>query len=150
MIIASNKKAFHDYFIENKYEAGIVLAGSEVKSIRAGHVSIKECYVRIKNGELIILNMYVKNYEYSKTFMLEERRTRKLLMHKREISKLNEKVTQAGYTLVPLNLYLKHGLVTLEAGLAKDKQLHDKRDAIAKKDAQRDIERAFKEKNNIR
>ena len=78
MIIASNKKAFHDYFIENKYEAGIVLAGSEVKSIRAGHVSIKECNVRIKNGELIILNMYVKNYEYSKTFMLEERRTRKL------------------------------------------------------------------------
>lgn len=150
MIIASNKKAFHDYFIENKYEAGIVLAGSEVKSIRAGHVSIKECYVRIKNGELIILNMYVKNYEYSKTFMLEERRTRKLLMHKREISKLNEKVTQAGYTLVPLNLYLKNGLVKLEVGLAKGKQLHDKRDAIAKKDAQRDIERAFKEKNNIR
>ena len=150
MIIASNKKAFHDYFIENKYEAGIVLAGSEVKSIRAGHVSIKECYVRIKNGELIILNMYVKNYEYSKTFMLEERRTRKLLMHKREISKLNEKVTQAGYTLVPLNIYLKNGLVKLEVGLAKGKQLHDKRDAIAKKDAQRDIERAFKEKNNIR
>ena len=150
MIIASNKKAFHDYFIENKYEAGIVLAGSEVKSIRAGHVSIKECYVRIKNGELIILNMYVKNYEYSKTFMLEERRTRKLLMHKREISKLNEKVTQAGYTLVPLNLYLKNGLVKLEVGLAKGKQLHDKRDAIAKKDAQRDIERAFKEKNNRR
>ena len=130
--------------------APLVLAGSEVKSIRAGHVSIKECYVRIKNGELIILNMYVKNYEYSKTFMLEERRTRKLLMHKREISKLNEKVTQAGYTLVPLNLYLKNGLVKLEVGLAKGKQLHDKRDAIAKKDAQRDIERAFKEKNNIR
>ena len=149
MSVASNKKAFHDYFIEDKIETGIVLAGSEVKSVRAGHVSIKECYVRIKNGEVIVLNMYIKNYEYSKAFTLEERRTRKLLLHKKEIKKLFEKVTQAGYTLVPLNIYFKGGLAKMEIGLAKGKKLHDKREDIAKKDAQRDMARAFKEKNNL-
>ena len=145
--LASNKKAFHDYFIEDRYETGIELKGSEVKSVKAGHASIKECYVRIKDGELIILNMYIKSYDFGSTFNPDERRTRKLLMHKKEIKKLHAKVTQDGYTLVPLSVYRKGGLVKMEIGIAKGKKNYDKRNEIAKKDAQRDVHRELKERS---
>ena len=146
--LASNKKAFHDYFIEDRYETGIELQGSEVKSVKAGHASIKECYVRIKDGQLKILNMYIKNYDYGSTFNPDERRDRSLLMHKKEIKKLHEKVTQDGYTLVPLSVYRKGGLVKVEIGIAKGKKNYDKRNEIAKKDMQRDLHRELKDRSN--
>lgn len=146
--IASNKKAYFDYFIEEQYEAGIELKGCEVKSIKQGQVSIKEGYVKIIKGEVVVINMYVKNYEYSKVFIYDERRTRKLLLNKKEIKKLFVKITTDGYTLVPLKVYNKNGLIKVKIGLAKGKKQHDKREVLAKKSANRDIERTLKERNN--
>lgn len=146
-IVANNKKAYFDYFILEKYECGIALAGTEVKSIRMGHASIKESFVRIINGEAYILGMHITPYEKGNIFNKEPVRNRKLLLHRREINKLLGEVTQKGYTLVPLELYLRKGLVKLEIGIAKGKKNYDKRDDIAKKDQRRATEREFKVKN---
>ncbi|HQD51154.1 MAG TPA: SsrA-binding protein SmpB [Defluviitaleaceae bacterium] len=146
-IIAQNKKAYHDYFIEDTYEAGISLAGTEVKSVRMGKVSIKESYIRIKDGEVFILNMHINPYEKGNIFNKDPLRTRKLLLHKREISKLMGAVAQKGYTIVPLKVYLKGSLVKVLIGVAKGKKLYDKREDIAKKDQRRQAEKEFKVKN---
>lgn len=144
MIIANNKKAFFDYFIEEKYEAGIELVGSEVKSIKAGKTSIKESFIRIINGEIFIMGMTVVPWKYGSVYNPDENRVRKLLLHKKEIKKLHEKVSQKGFTIVPLNIHLSKGLVKLEIALARGKKNYDKRDSLAKKDQQRTIERALK------
>lgn len=146
-LVANNKKAFFDYFIEDKFEAGISLVGTEVKSIRMGKVSIKESYIKIENGEVFIYNMHVSPYEKGNIFNREPLRTRKLLLHKAEINKLEGKSSEKGYTIVPLQVYLKEGRVKLEIGLGKGKKLYDKRDSIAKKDQRRENEREFKVKN---
>lgn len=143
-LIANNKKAYHDYFIDEEYEAGIELFGTEVKSIRMGKCSIKESYVRIKNGEAVILGMNVSPYEMGNIFNKDPLRTRKLLLHKTEIRKLDRAVQTEGYTIVPLRVYLKKGLVKVAIGLARGKKLYDKRESIAKKDAKRAAERDFK------
>lgn len=147
MILANNKKAFFDYFIEEKYEAGIELVGSEVKSIKAGHSSIKEAFIRIINGEIFIMGMSVTPWKYGSIYNPEERRVRKLLLNRSEIRKIHEKVTQKGYTIVPLNIHLSHGFVKIDIAVARGKKNYDKRDDIAKKDQKRDIDRAIKEKN---
>ena len=146
-VIASNKKARHDYFIEDTYEAGIVLHGTEVKSLRQGHCSIKESFVRIDNGEVIIYRMHINPYEKGNIFNKDPLRPKKLLMHKAEIRKLQGKIAEKGYTLVPVEVYLKGGLVKIQIALAKGKKLYDKRDDIAKKDQRREAERNFKVKN---
>lgn len=146
-LIANNKKAYHDYFIEEKYEAGISLAGTEVKSLRMGKCSIKEAFLRIEKGELFIYGMHVSPYEKGNIFNKDPLRVRKLLLHREEIRKLAGKVAEKGYTLVPLQVYFKHGLVKVEIGLAKGKKLYDKRQDIAKKDQRREAERDFKVKN---
>ena len=145
-IVANNKKARHDYFIDEVYEVGIVLTGTEIKSIRAGRVSIKESFCKIdRKGELYIHGMHISPYEQGNRFNVEPLRSRKLLMHKREISKLIGKLKVTGLTLVPLNVYLNEdGRCKLEIGLARGKKLYDKRDTIAKKDADRKIDRAIK------
>lgn len=145
-VIANNKKARHEFFIEDTYEAGIVLKGTEVKSIRQGKVSIKESYCEIKNGEVFIVGMHISPYEQSNTFYtIDPLRNRKLLLNKREINKLIGKTTEKGYTLVPLRVYIRKNLVKVEIAIAKGKKLYDKRETIAKKDAQRRIERTLKE-----
>lgn len=146
-IIAKNKKAYHDYFIEDKYEAGISLAGTEVKSIRMGKCSIKEAFVRAKEGQVSILNMHISPYEKGNIFNKDPRRTRKLLLHKYEINKIQGSVSQKGYTIVPLKVYLKGSLVKVQIGLGKGKKLYDKRQDIAKKDQRRTAEKQFKVKN---
>ncbi len=146
-VIANNKKANHDYFIEEVYEAGIVLAGTEVKSVRQGGCSVKESFIRIKNGEAYIYNMHINPYDHGNIFNKEPLRTRKLLLHKREINKLVGEISQKGMTLVPMRVYIKGSLVKVEMGLARGKKLHDKRDDIAKKDMRRANEREFKIKN---
>ena len=146
-LIANNKKAFHDYFIEDKYEAGIALFGTEIKSLRMGKCSVKESYIRIENGEAFIFGMHISPYEKGNIFNKDPLRTRKLLLHKQEIRKLNGKLTAQGYTVVPLQVYLKGSLVKVEIGLAKGKKLYDKRQDIAKKDARREAERDFKVRN---
>ena len=146
-LIANNKKAYHDYFIEEKYEAGISLAGTEVKSLRMGKCSIKEAFLRIEKGELFIYSMHVSPYEKGNIFNKDPLRVRKLLLHREEIRKLAGKIAEKGYTLVPLQVYFKHGLVKVEIGLAKGKKLYDKRQDIAKKDQRREAERDFKVKN---
>lgn len=146
MILANNKKAFFDYFIEDRYEAGIELIGSEVKSIKATQVSIKEAFVRIINGEIFIMGMSVTPWRFGSVYNPEERRVRKLLLNKAEIRKIHEKVTQKGYTIMPLNVHLSKGYVKVEIGVAKGKKNYDKRDVIASKDQKRDIERALKER----
>lgn len=147
-LIANNKKAYHDYFIEEKYEAGIELIGTEVKSIRQGHCSIKEAFIRIdKSGEMWIYGMHVSPYEKGNIFNKDPLRIRKLLMHKYEIRKLIGKMEQKGYTLVPLCVYFKGSHIKVEVGLAKGKKLYDKRQDIAKKDQRRAAEREFKIKN---
>ena len=146
-LIASNKKARHDYFIEDTYEAGIVLHGTEVKSLRAGHCSIKESFVRVDNGEVIIYGMHINPYEKGNIFNKDPLRPKKLLMHKKEILKLQQKIAEQGYTLVPSEVYLKGNLVKVKIALAKGKKLYDKRQDIAKKDARREAERDFKVKN---
>ena len=146
-VIASNKKARHDYFIEDTYEAGIVLHGTEVKSLRQGHCSIKESFVRIDNGEVIIYGMHINPYEKGNIFNKDPLRVRKLLLHKCEIMKLNGKIAEKGYTLMPLQVYFKGSLVKVQIGLARGKKLYDKRADIAKKDQRRELEKDFKVKN---
>lgn len=145
-IVARNKKAHHDFFIEEKYEAGIELMGTEVKSIRNSRVNLREGYIKVENGELILYNVHVSTYEQGNRNNHDPIRPRKLLMHRREINRLFGKVQQKGYTLVPLQIYLKRGLIKVEIGLARGKKLYDKRATEAEKSAQREIERAFKEK----
>ena len=146
-LIANNKKAFHDYFIEDTYEAGIALKGTEVKSLRMGKCSIKESFLRIENNEIFIYGMHISPYEKGNIFNRDPFRVRKLLLHKDEIRKLQGKITEKGYTLVPLKVYLSKSLVKVEIALAKGKKLYDKRDTIAKKDQRREAEREFKVKN---
>ncbi len=146
-LIANNKKAYHDYFIEEKYEAGISLHGTEVKSLRMGKCSIKESFLRIENGELFIYGMHVSPYEKGNIFNKDPLRVKKLLMHKSEIHKLQGKIAEKGYTLVPLQVYLKGSLVKVEIGLARGKKLYDKRQDIAKKDQRREALREFKIRN---
>ncbi len=145
--VSSNKKAYHDYFIEEKYEAGISLKGTEVKSIRMGTLNLKDSYCTFKNGEIFITGMHISPYEKGNIFNSDPTRVRKLLMHKREIIKLFSTVKQDGYSVVPLSIYFKDSKVKVELGLAKGKKLHDKRDSIAKKDASREMDRAIKDKN---
>lgn len=146
-IIATNKKAYHDYFIEDTYEAGIVLVGSEVKSVRLGQVNLKDSYCIVKNGSLELVNAHISPYEKGSFFNVDSRRTRKLLMHKAEIDKLRGKVEIKGFTLVPTKMYFKQGLVKIEVGLAKGKELHDKRKTLADKDMKRSLERQLKNYN---
>ena len=143
-LIANNKKAYHDYFILEKFEAGISLAGTEVKSIRMGKCSIKEAYVEIKDGEVYIVGMHISPYEKGNIFNKDPLRTRKLLLHKSETRKLGQKIREKGFTLMPLQVYLKGSLVKVEIGLARGKKLYDKRADIAKKDMQREAERDYK------
>lgn len=145
-LIANNKKVFHDYFIEETYEAGIVLHGTEVKSLRMGKCSIKESFLRIENGEMWIYGMHVSPYEKGNIFNKDPLRTRKLLLHRSEIMKLVGKVKEKGYTLVPIEVYFKDGKAKIEIGLAKGKKLYDKREDIAKKDMIREAEREFKQR----
>ncbi len=146
-LIANNKKAYHDYFIDEKMEAGISLFGTEVKSIRMGKCSIKEAYVHIVNGEAYIYGMNISPYEKGNIFNKDPLRERKLLLHKAEIAKLAGKQAEKGFTLMPLQVYLKRGKVKVEIGVARGKKLYDKRQDIAKKDLRREMERDFKIKN---
>ena len=146
-LVANNKKAYHDYFIEEKYEAGLVLHGTEVKSLRLGKCSIKESFIRIEKGEMFIYGMHVSPYEKGNIFNKDPLRIKKLLLHKYEINKIAGQIAQKGYTLVPLNVYFKGSLVKVEIGLAKGKKLYDKRQDIAKKDQRREAEKQFKVKN---
>ncbi len=146
-LVANNKKAYHDYFIEEKYEAGIALHGTEVKSLRLGKCSVKEAFVRIENGEAWIYGMNISPYEKGNIFNKDPLRVRKLLLHKAEINKLAGKMAEKGFTLVPLQVYFTNGKVKVEIGLARGKKLYDKRHDIARKDARRETEREFKVKN---
>ena len=146
-MIANNKKAYHDYFIDETYEAGIELHGTEVKSMRMGKCSIKESFIRIENGEIYVYGMHVSPYEKGNIFNKDPLRVKKLLMHKYEINKLAGKVAEKGYTLVPLQVYFKNGRVKTEIGLARGKKLYDKRQDIARKDQRRETEREFKVRN---
>ena len=146
-MIANNKKAYHDYFIEETYEAGIALHGTEVKSLRMGKCSIKESFVRIENEEVYIYGMHISPYEKGNIFNRDPLRVKKLLLHKSEIRKMKGKIAEKGYTLVPLKVYFNRSLVKVEIGLAKGKKLYDKRQDIAKKDQRREAERDFKVRN---
>lgn len=146
-LIANNKKAYHDYFIEDKYEAGIALAGTEVKSLRQGKCSIKESFIRVEKGEVFIYGMHISPYEKGNIFNKDPLRVRKLLLHRYEINKITGKIAEKGYTLVPLQVYLKGSLVKVEIGLARGKKLYDKRQDIAKKDQKREAEKEFKIRN---
>ncbi|GAA0247948.1 SsrA-binding protein SmpB [Muricomes sp. OA1] len=146
-LIANNKKAYHDYFILEKYEAGIVLHGTEVKSLRMGQCSIKEAFIRIENGEIFIYGMHISPYEKGNIFNKDPLRVRKLLLHKNEINKLFGKMKEQGNTLVPLRVYFSDSLVKVEIGLAKGKKMYDKREDIAKKDQKREAQREFKVRN---
>ena len=147
-LIANNKKAYHDYFIEETYEAGVALHGTEVKSMRLGKCSIKESFIRIENGEVFVYGMHVSPYEKGNIFNKDPMRVKKLLMHRYEINKLAGKIAEKGYTLVPLQVYFREGKVKVEIGLAKGKKLYDKRESIAQKDQRRELEREFKERNS--
>ena len=146
-LIANNKKAYHDYFIEEKYEAGISLAGTEVKSLRMGRCSIKEAFIRLEHDEVFVYNMHISPYEKGNIFNKDPLRVRKLLLHRQEIRKIQGHITQKGYTIVPLSVYFSGSLVKVEIGLAKGKKLYDKRQDIAKKDQRREAERKFKVSN---
>ena len=146
-LIANNKKAYHDYFIDETYEAGISLAGTEVKSVRMGKCSVKESFIKIEKGEVWIYGMHISPYEKGNIFNKDPLRPRKLLMHSYEIRKLEGKINQKGYTMVPLKVYLRGSLVKVEVGLARGKKLYDKRRDIAKKDQRREAERDYKIKN---
>ena len=143
-LIATNRKAYHDYFIEETYEAGIALTGTEIKSIRAGRVNLRDSYVRVKDGELWLVDAHIAPYHQAGRFGHEPRRPRKLLMHRREINRLQGKVQLKGYTIVPLRLYLKNNLAKVEIALAKGKRMHDKRKTLAEEEARLEIERAMK------
>ena len=144
-VIAQNKKAWHDYFVDEKYEAGIELFGTEVKSIRAGTVNLKDSYCDIKNGEIFVVGMHISPYEHGNIYNKDPLRQRKLLMHKREIMKLHGLVAQKGVSLVPLSLYFSGSHVMVEVGLCRGKKLYDKRDSIAERDANREIDRKMKD-----
>lgn len=146
-VIAQNRKAYHDYFVDEKYEAGIALFGTEVKSVRGGAVNLKDAYCSIKNGELFVVGMHISPYEKGNIFNREPRRERKLLMHKREIMKLCGLVTQKGYTLVPLSMYFSGKNVKVEVGLCRGKKLYDKRDALAEKQTNREIDRRMRDQS---
>lgn len=146
-LIANNKKARHDFFLEETFEAGVELHGTEVKSLRQGNCSIKEAFVRIENGEIIIYGMHVSPYEKGNIFNKDPLRPKRLLMHKKEIMRLLGKIKEKGYTLVPVQVYFKGSLVKVEIALARGKKLYDKRQDIAKKDARREAERDFKVRN---
>ena len=146
-LVANNKKAYHDYFIEEKYECGIALCGTEVKSLRMGKCSIKEAFIRIENSEVFVYGMHISPYEKGNIFNKDPLRVKKLLMHKHEIRRLLVKIKEKGYTLVPLQVYFSHGRAKIEIGLARGKKLYDKREDIAKKDARREAQREFKIKN---
>lgn len=146
-LVANNKKAYHDYFIDETYEAGVALHGTEVKSMRMGKCSIKESFIRIENGEVFVYGMHVSPYEKGNIFNKDPLRIKKLLMHKYEINKLQGKIKEKGYTLVPLQVYFKNGKVKVEVGLARGKKLYDKREDIAKKDQRREAEKEFKVRN---
>lgn len=149
--IANNKKARHDYFIEDTYEAGIVLTGTEIKSIRAGRVSLKESYARVENGEVIVYSMNISPYEHGNIYNVDPMRPRKLLLNKREIRKIEQALTREGLTLIPLFLYINEkGLAKLSIGVARGKKLYDKRQTIAKRDAGRRMDRAVKASRNRR
>ena len=143
-VAATNRKAFHNYFIEDRYEAGIELFGTEVKSIRQGKLNLKDSFCHVKNGELFLYGMHISPYEKGNIFNKDPLRTRKLLMHKREILKLSAKIQQDGYSLIPLSVYFKHAKVKVELGLARGKKLSDKRASAAERDAKRDMDRAMK------
>ncbi len=144
-VIAKNRKAHHDYFIEETYEAGIVLTGTEVKSIRLGKVNLKDSYADVKQGEVYLHNMHISPYEKGNIFNSDPTRDRKLLLNRREINKLIGYIQQRGYSLIPLQIYLARGLVKVQLAVAKGKKLYDKRSDVAKRDAQRSMERAFRE-----
>ncbi len=144
--IATNRKAAHDFNLEDRYEAGLVLKGTEIKSIRAGRVSLKEGYVQPRRGELWLIDVHIAPYEPAGRYGHEPKRPRKLLLHRREIDRLISRVQERGYTIVPLRLYLKEGRAKIEIALARGKRKYDKRQAIAKREAQRDVERALKER----
>ena len=146
-LVANNKKAYHDYFIEEKYEAGLVLHGTEVKSLRLGKCSIKEGYAKVENVEAYVYGMNISPYEKGNIFNRDPLRPKKLLLHKQEIRKLTGQLAEKGYALIPLQVYFKDGRAKLEIGLAKGKKNYDKREAIAKKDQRREYERSFKIKN---
>lgn len=146
-LIANNKKAYFDYFIEDTFEAGVVLHGTEVKSLRMGKCSIKESFIRIENGEVFVYGMHISPYEKGNIFNKDPLRVKKLLMHKFEINKITGQLAAKGYTVVPLKVYLKGSLVKMEIGLARGKKLYDKRQDIAKKDQRREAEKEFKVKN---
>ena len=145
-VVAKNSKAYHDYFVEEKFEAGIELAGTEVKSIRLGNVNLKDSFCIIKEGQLSVLGMHISPYEKGNIFNKDPRRPRRLLMHRREIHRLLGLLKQEGYTLIPLSLYFKGSRVKLQLGLCKGKKLYDKREDAAKRDAKRDIDRALKQR----
>ena len=147
--ISNNKKAYHDYFIEDKYEAGIELSGTEVKSIRQGSVNLKDSYAQVKNGEMWVYSMHISPYEKGNIFNKDPLRPRKLLLHKKEIMKLHAKVKQDGYALIPLSVYLKGPRVKVELGLAKGKKLYDKRESAAARDAKREMDRVKKERTRF-
>ena len=146
-LIANNKKAYFDYFIEDTWEAGIALHGTEVKSVRMGKCSIKEAFIRVEDGEVFVYNMHISPYEKGNIFNKDPLRVKKLLLHRHEVNKILGEVTQKGYTLVPLQVYLKGSLVKVQVGLGRGKKLYDKRDTIAKKDHRREAEKDFKIKN---
>ena len=143
-LIANNKKAYHDYFIEDTYEAGIALHGTEVKSVRMGKCSVKESFIRIENGEVIAYGLHISPYEKGNIFNRDPMRPKKLLLHRYEINKISGKIAEKGYTLVPLKVYIKGDLIKVEIGLARGKKLYDKRQDIAKKDQRREAERDYK------
>jgi SsrA-binding protein len=144
--MAQNKKAFHDYFVEERLECGMELRGTEVKSMRQGRMNLKESYAVVKNGEILVLGMHISPYEQGNIFNRDPLRARKLLLHRNEIRKLDGLVMRQGYTLIPLELYFRDGRVKVQLGLCKGKQLHDKRDSLAKRDSDREIRRALREK----
>ena len=146
-LVANNKKAYHDYFVEEKYEAGLVLNGTEVKSLRMGKCSIKEAFIKIEKGEMYIYSMHVSPYEKGNIFNKDPLRVKKLLLHKMEIRKLAGQTAEKGYTIVPLQVYFKEGRAKIEVGLCRGKKLYDKRQDIAKKDQKREAEKEFKIKN---
>jgi len=148
-VISTNRKARHDYHIEESYEAGIVLTGTEVKSVRGARVNLKDSYARIENGEIFLYNMHISPYEQGNRFNHDPVRIRKLLMHKIEINRLTGKINEKGYALIPLKIYLKSGLVKVELGLARGKKLYDKRRDIAERDSKREIERVFRDKQKV-
>lgn len=149
-IIATNRKAYHDYFVEETYEAGLVLVGSEVKSLRAGRVNLKDSYARVRDGEVFLYNVHISPYSHGDAFTQHEpERPRKLLLHKDEIKKLIGKTQERGFTLVPLKLYFSKGRAKVEIGLVRGKKFFDKRQAIAEREAKRDVERAFRERQKM-